>query len=82
MPLALTPERAVLTDHITIEEAEPLLEWLRDAESSGTIDVAGCCSMHMAVLQLLAVATPVIEGASTADWRALLLRPHSFQPEN
>jgi len=80
MPLELTPDRAVLTGHVAIEDAERLLEWLQ-ANGGAPVDVATCSSMHMAVLQLLALASPAIEGASTADWRRLLLRPHSFQPE-
>ncbi len=80
MPLELTPERAVLTGHVSIEEAEHLLEWLQ-ANGDAPVDVSGCGSMHMAVLQLLARASPTIEGASSADWRSLLRRPHVFQPE-
>ena len=80
MPLELTPERAVLSGHVSIEEAEPLLDWLR-AHAGATVDVGRCGSMHMAVLQLLARAAPAIEGATARDWRGLLLRPHTFQPE-
>ncbi|SOC20508.1 hypothetical protein SAMN05877809_11244 [Rhodobacter sp. JA431] len=80
MSLELSSGRAVLADHIEIHEAETLLEWLRETDDP-VVDVSVCSSMHLAVLQLLVLAQPRLEGVTGAqDWRALLTAPHKFQP--
>ncbi|SOC21052.1 hypothetical protein [Rhodobacter maris] len=80
MPLELSPGRAVLADHVEIHEAETLLEWLRETDDP-VVDVGPCSSMHLAVLQVLVLAKPRLEGVTGArDWRALLAPPHVFQP--
>ena len=79
MPFELSPDRAVLTGHVAIEDAEQLLDWLRRSPD-GTVDVGSCTSMHMAVLQLLVHAPPVFEGTGSSDWHSLLVQPHTYQP--
>lgn len=82
MPLELSPERAVLSGHADIHEVEPLHDWMRD-HPAPLVDVASCSSMHMAMLQMLIVLAPQIEGdEGRGDWRMLLRSPHRFQPNS
>lgn len=83
MSLALNEDRAVLTGHAEITEAEELLAWLETA-SDPIVDVSGCTSAHHAVLQVLVATFADIEGAEgQTDWRALIAQPHrlSFEQE-
>lgn len=80
MPLELTPDRAVLTGHADIHDVEPLLDWLRD-HPEPLVDIGDCASMHLALLQMLIVLAPQIEGhEDRTDWRTLLTPPHRYQP--
>jgi hypothetical protein len=59
MPLQLLEQTAVLTGHISVEDAEPLTEWLRQTEDPA-VDLGGCAHVHTAALQSLLSARPRI----------------------
>ncbi|MBT9382851.1 hypothetical protein KM176_03165 [Pseudooceanicola sp. CBS1P-1] len=72
MPLELTEDRAVLHGHAEITEAEDLLAWLRRTPAP-RVDVSGCGSAHLAVLQVLLALRPALDGIGNAqDWRGFL----------
>lgn len=49
------PPTIVLTGVVSIEEAEPILEWLK-AEPGIAVDASACTHLHTAVIQLFTVA--------------------------
>ncbi len=52
----------VLSEVVSVEEAEDLLEWLH-AHPKGMVDLYDCVHLHTAVLQVLMAARP-----SIASW--------------
>ncbi|MGB9891857.1 hypothetical protein [Thermodesulfovibrio yellowstonii] len=52
MPIEFGENRAVFRDVVTIEDAEPLFEWLLNIEEA-TVDMSECEHIHTAVLQLI-----------------------------
>jgi len=60
MSLELTPERALLADVATVEDAEPLLQWLQE-HPAGTVNLADCTHLHTACLQALLASGAGIE---------------------
>ncbi|MYM39194.1 hypothetical protein [Duganella qianjiadongensis] len=63
MPHDLHADAANLSGHVSIDEAEPLLDWLQ--QHNGPVDLAACSHIHPAVLQLLFCA-----GARITAWPA------------
>lgn len=50
---------AVLSDIVSVEEAETLLEWLHK-KSGAKVDLGDCVHLHPANLQVLMATRPVI----------------------
>ncbi len=59
MPLTLEDDLAILSDAVTVEEAEPLWQWLQRCPR-GRVDLAAVTHVHTAVLQLLLAARPAV----------------------
>lgn len=57
MPIALTDDRAVLSETCVIEEADSLLAWIKE-HPGGVVDMERCNHMHAAILQVLLAARP------------------------
>jgi len=69
---------ARLTEFVSVEEAEGLLEWLQ-ANPKGKVDLAACTHLHAANLQVLMAARPNIaawpENTDLASWLRSALEP-------
>lgn len=65
MGIIYEPGKAVFTDNVSVEEAEPLLEW-RLACPDGVLDLDACRHLHAAVLQVL-MAAPARVAAAPSD---------------
>jgi hypothetical protein len=59
MPVTLKEGLAVFEGACAVEEAEPLLHWLRDTPDA-QLDLGGCAALHAALAQLLLAARPRI----------------------
>jgi anti-anti-sigma regulatory factor len=57
MPLSFGEYTATLTGVVTVEEAQPLHEWLLTREDA-RVDLSGATHIHTAALQVMAVARP------------------------
>lgn len=57
MPVTLKEGLAVFDDACTVEEAEPLLQWLRETPDAA-VDLGGCAALHAALAQVLLAARP------------------------
>ena len=62
MTIAYNELTAVLSDVVTVEETEGLLEWLQ-THPQGKLDLSSCVHLHAANLQVLMAARP-----SVAAW--------------
>lgn len=62
MPLQLHDHVAVLTGVLTVEETEPLVAWLRNADDA-TVDLDACFHLHTAALQALLLFRPTVAAA-------------------
>jgi hypothetical protein len=71
MPIDLTGPVAVLEGHCSVEEAEPLLEWLRAAPAPA-VDLSACAHAHTAVLQVLLALRPALAAAPADEFLARL----------
>jgi hypothetical protein len=73
MPIQFLARSAKLTDVVTVEEAEGLLQWIL-AHPKGKLDLARCTHVHTAALQVLLALRPPVsslpEDASLAAWLA------------
>jgi len=78
MPVSCSDAVAVLTGVVTVEDAEPLAQWLRQTPG-GTVRWAGCTHLHSAALQALMAARPTLDDVPTepflARWVAPLISP-------
>jgi len=80
MPVEFGKELAVFSDVVTVQEAEPLLEWLQSqvAPSHPSIDLYACIHLHSANLQVLMAARPAVsrwpQDAYLAAWLRSALR--------
>ena len=78
MPMTLTRAVATLSGVVTVDDAEPLAQWLRDTPRP-KVKLAGCTHLHTAVLQALLAARPAVTSAPVepflARWVAPLLAP-------
>ena len=80
MAIEFRKNLALFRDVVTVEEAEPLLEWLQK-KPAGRVDLAACTHLHAANLQVLMAARANVtawpKDTVFADWlRGALLRPH------
>ena len=57
MPVILDDALAVFEGACSVEEAEPLLAWLRETPDAA-VDLARCATLHAALAQLLLAARP------------------------
>lgn len=62
MSIEYEKEVAKLSGIVSVEEAEPLLEWLQ-THPKGKVDLSGCKHVHAAILQVLMAA-----GSEIAAW--------------
>ena len=78
MTVTCSESVAVLTGVVTVEDAEPLAQWLRQT-SRPSIRMAGCTHLHTAALQALMAARPALDDVPTepflARWVAPLIAP-------
>lgn len=79
MPIAFLKKRARLTELVSVEDAESLLEWLQKTPKGG-IDLSRCSHLHAANLQVLMAARPPVlawpEDAALAAWLRRALMTH------
>lgn len=59
MPITFDAAVATLAGSCTVEEAEPMLDWLRQAVEPA-VDLSGLATAHGAIVQLLLAASPRI----------------------
>lgn len=74
MPITYGDGLASLAGACTIEEAEPLLEWLRVTPESA-LDMSQCEAVHSAVAQLLLALAPRIAAPPPDPLLAAALAP-------
>jgi hypothetical protein len=78
MPVTLGKSSATLSGVVSVDDAEPLAQWLRDT-ARPRVRLADCTHLHTAALQALMVAGPAVTSAPTdpflARWIAPLLAP-------
>lgn len=78
MPVTLSKNVATLSGLVSVDDAEPFAQWLRDTRRP-MVRMAGCTHLHTAVLQALLAARPVIISPPTepflARWIVPLLAP-------
>ncbi|NBC49961.1 MAG: hypothetical protein GVY22_18740 [Gammaproteobacteria bacterium] len=71
MGIEIHENTAVIRDILSVEEAEPLLEWLLE-HRDGQLDLAQCAHLHAANLQVLMALRPRIitwpDDPALADW--------------
>ena len=76
MPLVFTERQVSFEDVCTVEDALPLLEFLKAGEAA-EIDLSACTYLHTALLQLLLTARPRVAALPAdhglARWVAQLL---------
>jgi hypothetical protein len=76
MPLIFTAAEVRFEDECTVEDAQPLLEFLNGGESREA-DLSACTYLHTALLQLLLAARPTMTAPPSdpnlARWVAPLL---------
>ena len=76
MPLVFTEARVRFEDVCTVEDALPLLEFLKGIDAP-EVDLSACTYLHTALLQLLLAARPGMAAQPTdpalARWVAPLL---------
>jgi len=77
MAIQYKKNTAVFSDVVSVDEAEPLLEWLQK-KTSIRVDLSSCTHVHPANLQVLMVAKPTISAWPTdtglASWLQSALR--------
>ena len=59
MPLSLSEDTAQLVGVVSVDEAEPLAQWLRDT-ASPKVGLKRCSTLHTAALQALLAARPEV----------------------
>lgn len=71
MSITYTDHLALCVDIVGVEAAETLLEWLQGG-TGRRVDLAACTHLHLANLQVLMAARPVISAwpadADLAGW--------------
>ena len=83
MPLVFTATAVRFEYVCTVEEALPLLEFLKSSEAP-KVDLSACTYLHTALLQLLLAARPELfappADPSLARWVAPLLTDEQGRP--
>ena len=83
MALTLSRGVATLTGVVTVEDAEPLAQWLRETPAA-KVRLAACTNLHTAALQALLAARPAVVSSPAdpflARWVAPLLLPDPPAP--
>jgi hypothetical protein len=74
MPLELGERTAVLSGAVSVDEAEPLAEWLRRTPSPA-VDLARCVHLHTAALQALLAADVTVTVAPADGFLASRVMP-------
>lgn len=71
MSITYSENMAILSDIVSVEEAEGLVEWLQ-MHPQGAVDLASCRHLHTANLQVLMAVRPHIvawpEDKGLTDW--------------
>ena len=60
MPIEFRKNLAVCREVVTVEEAEPLLEWLQKKKQAAKVDLAECTHLHPSSLQVLMACRAII----------------------
>jgi hypothetical protein len=78
VPVTLARNVATLTGIVSVDDAEPLAQWLRETRRP-QVKLAGCTHVHTAALQALLAARPAVVSPPIepflARWIAPLLAP-------
>ena len=88
MPIEFREDLAVFIGEVSVQEAEPLLEWLQSgsAGSRRRLDLGACTHLHSADLQVLMAAQPTVskwpDDPSLAAWMRSALRPGGVEGED
>lgn len=59
MTVEYTKKQVIFKGVVSVEDAEPLLEWLQKKPST-QVDFSACTHMHPANLQVLMTAQPIV----------------------
>jgi hypothetical protein len=79
VPVTLSRNVATLSGVVSVDDAEPLAQWLRDT-ARPKVKLAGCIHLHTAVLQALLAARPSIASAPTEPFLARWIFPLLVPP--
>lgn len=74
MGIRYMKKQASLEEIVTVEDAEGLLEWLKK-QPKPAVNLSKCQHMHAAVLQVLLMCRPAINGAVNDPMLAQALMP-------
>lgn len=74
MGIRYMKKQASLEDIVTVEDAEGLLDWLKN-QAKPAVNLSKCQHMHAAVLQVLLMRRPAINGAINDPLLARVLMP-------
>jgi hypothetical protein len=74
MPVSLSESTATLTGVVTVEDAEPLAQWLRSSTGL-TVLMADCTHLHTAALQALLAGRPTLGSVATDPFLARWVTP-------
>jgi len=85
MPVQLSEGTVLLTAVVTVDDAEPLAQWLRETAATA-VDLTACTHLHTAALQALLAGHPVIAAAPADPFLArwilpLLAGPSATEPD-
>ena len=84
MPIEFKTDEIIFRDVASVEEAEPLLEWLQKTPGA-RITLTACTHLHTANLQVLMAARPKIatwpDSTELRAWLKTALGPTSGEPD-
>jgi hypothetical protein len=80
MPIEFRKNLAVFREVVSVEEAEPLLEWLQK-KTAGKIDLAACSHLHPSSLQVLMACKATIHVWPKDDTLSLWLQSALKKPQ-
>jgi hypothetical protein len=72
MGIRYLKKHASLEDIVTVEDAEPLLEWLKK-QRKPAVNLSKCKHLHAAALQVLMATRPEITGEIPDGWVSRVL---------
>lgn len=67
MSIQYLKTKAVLQGHVSVEDAEPLSQWIRQ-HPKGKLEMAECDSLHAAVVQVLLALRPPLASKPNNTW--------------